>query len=85
MIGKKFGRLIVLEDTLERKNKHNNCRWVDYKTQSNNRRNNVYLTYDGKTQSMMEWSKELNIPYTTIKQRHRKGYTDKECLFGKVV
>lgn len=60
-----------------------NCRWLTYKQQANNRRNNVYLTYDGKTQTMKEWADELNIPYSRINCRHRRGYTDKECLFGK--
>lgn len=61
----------------------NNCRWVDQKTQANNRRSNVHLTYNGKTQTMTQWSEELNINYNTIRSRHRLGFTDKECLFGK--
>ena len=60
-----------------------NCQWVDMKTQQNNKRNNVYLTYDCKTQTIMQWSEELNIPYYVIYQRHRKGWTDKEYLLGK--
>ena len=46
-----------------------NCRWVDMKTQQNNRRNNHYITYDGKTQTMKQWSEELNINYSTLRQR----------------
>lgn len=60
-----------------------NCHWVDMKTQSNNRRSNVLLTYNGKTQTMMQWSEELHLPYNTIKHRHQKCWTDRECLFGK--
>ena len=44
---------------------------------------NVYLTYNGKTQTMKQWSEDLNISYNTIICRHRKGWKDKECLFGK--
>lgn len=62
-----------------------NCRWVDVKTQTNNTRRNVLLSYNGKTQSMAQWAKELNISYNTIICRHRKGYTDEECLLGKEV
>lgn len=62
-----------------------NCRWVDIKTQCNNTNRNVYLTYNGKTQTMKQWSEELNISYNTIICRHRKGWKDKECLFGKGV
>lgn len=62
-----------------------NCHWTTPKQQCNNKRNNVYLTYNGKTQTMMQWSEELNIPYYTIKTRHRKGWSDNECLFGREV
>lgn len=60
-----------------------NCRWVDVKTQSNNRRSNIYLTYNGKTQTMKQWAEELDINYMTIYMRHMRGYDDKSCLFGK--
>lgn len=60
-----------------------NCRWVDRKIQNNNTRRNVLLTYNNKTQTITEWSKYLNISRQTIYTRYRKGYTDKECLFGK--
>lgn len=60
-----------------------NCKWVSWKAQQNNKRNNVLLTYGGKTQNMKQWSEELDIPYTRINARHQRGYTDKECLFGK--
>lgn len=61
----------------------NNCRWVDRITQNNNTRRNVHITYNGKTQTISQWSEELNIKYSTIKDRHNKGWSDKECLFGK--
>lgn len=62
-----------------------NCRWTDMKTQGNNRRTNILLTYNGETKTMTEWAEYLNIPYSTIKHRHNKKWTDKECLFGKEV
>ena len=46
-----------------------NCRWVSKKTQSNNKRNNKLITYNGKTQSLKLWCEELNLPYNTIKNR----------------
>lgn len=61
-----------------------NCRWVDMKTQNNNQRKNVYLTYDNKTMTISEWSEYLNVPYSTINWRKHQGYDDTECLFGKV-
>lgn len=38
-----------------------NCRWVDELTQANNTRVNRLLTYNGKTQTVAEWSRELEI------------------------
>lgn len=61
----------------------NNCRWVDQKIQANNRRSNVYLTYNGKTQTITRWSEELKCNRSTIYMRHRKGWNNKECLFGR--
>lgn len=60
-----------------------NCRWVDMKTQQNNRSNNICLTYNGKTQTISQWASELCINRKTISTRYYRGYTDKECLFGK--
>lgn len=79
MIGQKFGRLTVVNGDYE----PNNCRWITNLEQQNNKRNNVYLTFNGKTQTMAQWSKELNINYNTLNGRHLRGYTDKECLFGR--
>ena len=88
MIGKKFGKLTVLEECAEWLNdfmsfyewamnngykdnltidridvngnyEPNNCRWVDQKTQQNNKKNNIYLTYDGKTKTIMECAEYL--------------------------
>lgn len=60
-----------------------NCRWVDMKIQQNNKRNNIYLTYNNKRKTIKEWAEELQIAWTTISSRHKKGWTDKECLLGK--
>lgn len=46
-----------------------NCRWVDMKTQCNNRRSNRMITYNGKTQTMSQWADELGINYRTLKSR----------------
>lgn len=61
----------------------NNCRWVDMKTQNRNKHNNACITYNGKTQTIMDWAKELNLKHNTIYQRKLRGWKDYECLFGK--
>lgn len=44
-----------------------NCRWATQKEQSNNTRRNHYLEYDGKTQTMKQWSEELCLNYDNLK------------------
>ncbi len=58
-----------------------NCRWVTQKIQCNNKRNNRYLTFNGKTKTMMEWSECIDIPYSTIRSRLNKlGWTTDRAL-----
>lgn len=52
----------------------NNCRWIDIKTQSNNRRNNHLITYNGEAKTIAEWSRILNIKRTTILERLNKKW-----------
>jgi hypothetical protein len=46
-----------------------NCRWTTYKTQANNKRNNHFLTYNGETHTISEWSKITGIDKGTIRNR----------------
>lgn len=50
-----------------------NCRWITRQEQLNNTRRNRYYTYNGKTQTLTQWSVELNIPYERLRGRIRKG------------
>lgn len=61
----------------------NNCRWITNKEQQNNRTNNIRLTYNGKTQTISQWADELCINRKTISTRYYRGWSMKECLFGK--
>lgn len=47
----------------------NNCRWADKETQQNNKRNNHYITYNGKTQTVSQWAKETGIKTKTLLAR----------------
>lgn len=44
-----------------------NCRWISNLKQQNNRRNNRIVEYQGKRQTIAEWARELNIPYSTLR------------------
>jgi hypothetical protein len=49
--------------------KPSNCRWVTMQVQANNKTVNHYITYDGRTQSLSDWCRELNLDYDRTKQR----------------
>ena len=46
-----------------------NCRWVTRKEQANNRTSNMMVTMNGKTQTLKEWTTELNMNYGTVNSR----------------
>lgn len=58
-----------------------NCRWATSKEQANNKQNNHYITYKGKTQSMMKWCEELNLNYSTIRSRLNREHWSVEQAF----
>lgn len=60
-----------------------NCRWVTMEVQQNNRRNNVRLTLEGKTQSVAAWARERGIPEDTIRYRLTRGWSHEEAVNGR--
>lgn len=59
----------------------NNCTWIKNELQSHNRRNNHYLTYNGKTQILSEWAKEMNLHNgSTISGRLKRGWSIEKAL-----
>jgi len=46
-----------------------NCRWADATTQSNNRRTNQYITFDGESHTYAEWGRITGISPLTIRSR----------------
>ena len=51
-----------------------NCRWASKREQSNNTRNTVLITCNGKTQGISEWADELSIHVSTLRYRTRSGW-----------
>lgn len=47
----------------------NNCRWATNKEQSCNRRSSFIINYKGKSQTLMEWSEELEMSYHLLRDR----------------
>lgn len=57
-----------------------NCRWTTELVQANNRRNNVYLEYEGKKMSLKDWSRVTGLSYDTIRSRYRRGWSIEKIL-----
>ena len=57
-----------------------NCRWITMQQQNFNKRDNVRLTLNGKTQTVSEWARELNIPVDRIRGRIRRGWREEDIL-----
>lgn len=62
-----------------------NCRWATVQEQANNRRTNVFLTFDGLTLSKTQWSRRIGITFESLTKRinrwgvHRALSTPKKC------
>lgn len=57
-----------------------NVRWATPKQQAGHKRNNHLLTLNGRTQILADWSRELNIPHTTILRRLKRGWSEASAL-----
>lgn len=71
--------------TLDRKQNHigyypGNVRWATMLEQGNNRSNNHRLVYNGRTQTLSEWSRETGIGKSTLRERLRRGWTVADAL-----
>jgi hypothetical protein len=57
-----------------------NVRWATQREQCNNKRNNVIVCFEGKTQTIVEWARELQVKPGALYARARKGMSPKEIL-----
>lgn len=61
-----------------------NCRWATRTEQQRNRRDNICLTFKGKTLLLVEWAEKLNIPLGTLYHRKCKtDMSDEEIITGR--
>lgn len=58
-----------------------NCRWVDWITQQNNRRNCKFITFNNETMTVSQWARKLNINSGLIYQRLKRGWSVEKSLF----
>lgn len=74
------------EHTLERKDSNgnyepSNCIWATPVVQANNKRNNRFITIDGKTMTIAQWSHESGlVTESGIRSRFRRGVRGTDLL-----
>jgi len=63
-----------------------NCKWATRKEQLRNRRNTIFYTHKGKTQTLNDWSLELGISRQTIIGRIKVlGWSIEKALSTPVI
>ncbi len=57
-----------------------NCKWSTREEQDNNTRNSRFITYDGKTLTIAQWSRLNGISQMTISRRLRRGWSEIDSI-----
>ena len=57
-----------------------NCRWVSYRTQANNKTNTIRVEYNGVVKPLSEWVETLNMEYSLVVSRLKAGWSVKEAF-----
>jgi hypothetical protein len=57
-----------------------NCKWIPLGNQQRNTRRTMFLTFKGETLARCEWAKRLNTSSNCLRERIKKGWSDKKVL-----
>lgn len=57
-----------------------NCKWATQKQQNNNKTDNRYITFQGVTKTLMQWTEEYGLNYYTIWSRIQRGWTIEDAI-----
>lgn len=57
-----------------------NCRFITIADQQNNKSNNRYITCNGISHTITEWTRITGLSWNTIDRRLKRGYTPEEAL-----
>jgi hypothetical protein len=57
-----------------------NCKWATGKEQNSNRRNTIFLEYNGEIKSNAEWAREYNLLPYQLRHRIELGWPIKKAL-----
>lgn len=61
-----------------------NCRWATALEQGRNKRDNRYITYQGETKSLIEWSEITGVNPSTIRGRLIRGWAVDDALKNNI-
>ena len=57
-----------------------NCRWAKWEEQANNRSDNVLLSFNGVTQTISQWAREVGLKINTLQYRLYRGWSLEDAL-----
>ena len=60
-----------------------NLEWGTFEEQQNRQRSCHFVKYQGRSQTLIQWIKELGLSKDIIYPKYRKGITDPKILFRK--
>ena len=61
-----------------------NCKWAERREQNENKRNNRWLTFNGRTLTVSQWARELGIKPTILHHRTHRGWPVERVLGQEV-
>lgn len=84
-----MGRSPTLAHTLDRIDVNGNytpenCRWALRKEQNRNRRNTIYVTYEGHEYDLATLCDTLSVKYSVVKERLVLGHTIEDALTAPI-
>jgi hypothetical protein len=80
-----MGKPPTPKHSLERKDVNgnyepDNCKWATHREQSNNKRDSIWCTRNGVSKPVIEWCRELHVPYKRVITRIENGWGAEEAL-----
>ena len=62
----------------------NNCHWISNFQQQSNKSDNHFVTCNGETHTLAEWSRILKVKYSTLVTRASRGWSDEKIILTPI-